>query len=91
MDRNFRDRRNNGRNFKNRRNDGRNVGNDRRNHERNSGTNKDNEEQRNVVSELREELNEAFVKGLDISKDKLYDDEIRKSKLVIKFDSTKLN
>ena len=61
MDRNFRDRRNNGRNFGNRRND-------RRNHERNFRTRKDNEEQRNIVSELREELNEAFVKGTNISK-----------------------
>ena len=38
-------------------------------------TNKDNEEQRNVVSEIREEINEAFVKGLDISKKNLEDDE----------------
>ena len=68
MDRNFGDRRNNWRNFGNKRNDGKNVRNDRRNHERNSETNKENEEQRNVVSEVWEELNEAFVKGLDFSK-----------------------
>lgn len=91
MERNFGDRRNNGRKFRNRRNDGRNIGNDRRNHERNSRTNKDSEEQRNMVSEIREELNEVFVKGLDISKEKLYDDEERISKLFVEFDSNKLN
>ena len=79
------------RNFKNRRNGGRNARNDRSNHESNSKTNKDNEEQKNVVSEFREELNEAFVKGLDISKDKLDDDEIERLKLVIDFDLIKLN
>ena len=41
--------------------------------------------------QLREELNQAFVKGVDISKEKLDDDEIGRSKLVIEFDSTKLN
>ena len=82
MDRNFRDRRNNGRNFGNRRND-------RRNHERNSGSK--NEEQRKIFSELREELNEAFVKGTYISKEKLDDDEIERSKSVVEFDSIKLN
>ena len=91
MDINFRDRRNKGRNFGNKRNDGRNIKNDRMNHERNSGTNKDNEEQRHVVSELWEELNEAFVKGLDILEEKIEDDEIGRSKSIIKFDSTKLN
>ena len=91
MDRNFRDRRNNGRNFGNRRNDGKNIKNDRRNHERNSKTNKNKEEQRNIVSELWEELNEAFVKGVDISKEKLDDDEIGRSNLVVEFDSIKLN
>ena len=84
MDRNFRDRRNNGRNFGNRRNN-------RRIYERNSGTSKDNEEQRNIVSELWEELNEAFVKGVDISKEKLDDDETRRLKSVVEFDSIKLN
>ena len=91
MDRKFIDRRNNGRNFENRRNDGRNIGNDRMNHERNSKTKKDSEEQRNVVSEFWEKLIEEFVKGLDISKEKLEDDETRKQKSVIKFDSIKLN
>ena len=91
MDKNFRDRRNNGRNFRNKRNNGKNFRNDRRNHERNLRTNKDNEEQRNVVSELWEKLNEAFIKGLDISKEMLDDDEIGRSNLVIKFDSIKLN
>ena len=38
MDRNFRDRRKNGKIFGNKRNDGRNVRNDRRNHERKSRT-----------------------------------------------------
>ena len=91
MDENFGDRRNNGRNFGNRRNDGKNIENDRRNHERNSGTNRGNEEQRNLVSELRKELNEAFVKGVDISKEKIDDDEIGRSKSVVESDSTKLN
>lgn len=71
-----------------------NIGNrrnDRRNHERNSGTRKDNEEQRNIVSELREELNEAFMKGIDISKEKLDDDETGRSKSIFEFDSIKLN
>ena len=90
MDRNFRDRRNNGRNFGNKRNDGKNIKNDRRNHERNSRTNKENEEQRNVVTELWEEHNEAFLKGVDISKENLDDYVIGKSKLVIKFDLIKV-
>ena len=88
MERNFRDRRNNGRKF---RNNGRNIKNDRRNHERSSRTNRDNEEHGNIVGELWEELNEAFVKGLDISKEKLDDDEIGRSKSIIEFDSIKLN
>ena len=91
MDINFRDRRNDGRNFGKRRNDGKTIRNDIRNHERNSKTNRDNEEQRNIVSELQEELNEAFVKGVDISKEKLDDDETRRLMLVVEFDSTKLN
>ena len=90
MDRNFEDRRNNGRNFRNRRNDGRNIKNDRRNHDSNSGTKKDNEDKINVVSELGEELNDAFAKVFDISKYKL-DYETRRLKSVIKFDSIKLN
>ena len=90
MDRNFRDRRNNGRNFKNKRNDGKNIGNGRSNHERNSETNRDNEEHRNVVNELCEQLDEAFVKWVDISKEKLNDDETERSKLVVEFDSIKL-
>ena len=89
MDRNIRDRRNNGRNFGNIRNDGKNIRNDRRNHERNSGTNRDNEEQRKIMSELWEELNEAFVKGKDISKEKLDDEEIGGLKLVVEFHSIK--
>ena len=88
MDINFRDRRNNGRNFGNKRNDGRNIKNNKRNHERNSRTNKDNEEQRNVVNELQEEINEAFVKGLDISEEKSEDGEIGRFKSAIKIDST---
>ena len=84
MDRNFRDRRNNGRNFGNKRND-------RKNHEGNSGTRKDNEEKRNIVSELWEELNEAFMKGIDISKEKLDNDEIGRLKSVVELDSIKLN
>ena len=55
MDKNFGDRRNNGRNFKNKRNNGRNARNarnDRRNHEKNFETKKDNEMQRNVISEF---------------------------------------
>ena len=91
MEKNFKDRRNNGRNFRTRRNDGRNVKIDKRNHERNSRTNKDNEEQRNVISELQEQLNEVFLKGLVISKEKLEDDEVGRSKLAIEFDSIKLN
>ena len=87
MDTNFGDRRNNG----NRRNDGKNVRNDKRNHQRNSRTNKDNEEQRNVVNKLLEELNDTFVKGVDISKEKLDDDVTGKSESVIEFDSSKLN
>ena len=75
MDRNFRDRRNNGRNFRNKRNDGRNVRNNRRSHESNFETSKDNEDQRNVVSELREEINEKFVKGLNIFEEKLENGE----------------
>ena len=84
INRNLEDRRNNGRNFGNRRNY-------KRNHEWNSWTSRDNEEQRNIVSELREELNKAFVKGTDISKENLDDDEIGRSKLVVEFDSIKLN
>ena len=91
MDRNFRDRRNNGRNFGNRSNDGKNIRNDRRNHERNSRMNRDNEEHRNIVSEIWEELNEAFVKGVDTSKENIDDEEIGRSKLVVDFDSMKLN
>ena len=91
MDRNFGDRSNNGRNFGNRRNDEKNVRNDRKNHERKYRTNKENEEKRNVVSELWEELNEAFLKGLDILKEKLDDDEKGRLKLLIRFDSIKLN
>ena len=91
MDRNFGDRRNNGRNFRNRKNYGRNVQNDKRNHERNSRMNKYNKEQRNVVNELREELNEAFVKGLDITEEKLENGETRRSESVVEFDSTNLN
>lgn len=91
-ERNFRnDRRNHGRKFINRSNNGKNFKNDRRNHESNSKTKKDNGEQKNVVSELKEELNEPFVKGLDISKENLDDSKIGKSKSTIKFDSTKLN
>lgn len=91
MDRNLGDRRNNRRNFKNRRNDGRNFRNDRRNNERNSKTKKDNEEQRNIVSKLQEELNEAFIKGLNILEEKLEYRETGRSKLAIEFDSTQLN
>ena len=79
MEGNFGDRRNNERNFRNKRNY-------RRNHEMNSRTNKDNEEQINIVIELREELNEAFVKGKNISKEKLYDDEVGRLKLAVEFD-----
>ena len=53
--------------------------------------NKNNKEQIKIVSELREEHNEAFVKGVDISKQKLDDDEIGRSNLVVEFDSIKLN
>ena len=81
MDKNFKEKRSNGRNFNN----------DRRNHEKNSRTKKDNEDQINVVSELWEELNEAFSKGCDISKEKLDDSEIGKSKSIIEFYSTTLN
>ena len=91
MDRNFGDIRNNGRNFGSIRNDGRNFKIDRRNHKRNSRTSKVNEDQRNEVSELWEELNEAFIKGLDLSEDKLEDGEIGRSKSIIEFDSNKLN
>ena len=77
--------------MENRRNDRKNVKNDRRNHKRNSKTNRDNEKHKNIVSELWEELNEAFVKGVDISKEKIDVDETIRSKLVIKFDSIKLN
>ena len=42
-------------------------------------------------SELQEEFNEAFVKGIDISKEKLDDDETGRSKPVVEFDSIKLN
>ena len=63
MDKNFGDKRKNRRNFGNKRNDGKNIDNDIRKHERSSRTNRYNEEKRNIVSELREELNEAFVKG----------------------------
>ena len=90
MDKDFRDRRNNGRNFRNKWNDGKNIKNYKRNHERNSKTNRYNEEQRNIVSELQEELNEAFLKGTNISKGKL-NDEIGRSKSVVEFDSIKLN
>ena len=65
--------------------------NDRKNHERNSKTNRDNEKQRNVFIEIWEEINEAFEKGVDISKEKLDDDEMGRSKLVVEFDSTNLN
>ena len=84
MDIKFKDRRNNGRKFGN-------IRNDRRNHERNSKTSKDSEEQREIVNEHWEELNEAFMKGKNISKEKLDDDEIGRSKLVVEFDSIKLN
>ena len=82
MDINFRDRINNGRNFRNRRNN-------RRNDERNSRSNS--EEKRNIVSEIWEELNEAFMKGTYISKEKLNDDETKRSNLLVDFDSIKLN
>lgn len=91
--RNFRnDRRNHERNFRYRWNNERNFGNDKRNHEKNFGTNKDNGDQRNVISELREEFDEIFVKGLTIgTEEKLDDVEKGRLKLVIEFDSTKLN
>ena len=91
MDRNFKDRRKKGRSLSDRRNGRKNVRNDRRNHERNFETNRDNKEKRNMVSELWEELNEEFVKGLDVSKEKPDDDEIGRLKSVVEFDSTKLN
>ena len=76
MGMNFRDRRNNGRNFGNKIND---------------RTRKDIEEKRNIVSELWEELNEAFMKGTYIFIEKLNGDEIERLKEVVEFDSTKLN
>ena len=78
-----------GRNFRNdRKNHGRNFRNTRRNHENKYGTNKGNEEQTNTISELWEEINEAFIKGLYILEEKLDDSKIGKSKLVMEFDST---
>ena len=70
------------------RNNGRNFGNEKRNFR----TNKDNEDQRNVVSEIWEEFDETFVKGLTIGcKENL--DYAKKGRLksVIEFDSTNLN
>ena len=69
-------------------NNGKNIG---RNRERNSKTNRDDEEKRNIVSELWEEYNQTFEKGVDISKKKIDDDETRRSNSIIDFDSTKLN
>ena len=52
----------------------------------NSRTNKDSEEQRNLVNEIWEQINEEFIKGLDISKDNLDDGDIVRSKSTIEFD-----
>ena len=43
------------------------------------------------MSELQEELNEEFVKRINISKEMLNDDEVRILELVVEFNLIKLN